>query len=440
MLLSAIRVGFISLFITFAFVFVVFAETSGAYFDAGLRAAATGDYPAALAQFKKAEQAGMATSPLQYNMAVSYYRLQRYEEARQIFQELTDVLKFEQIAYFNLGLIANKQKNQHTATSWFRRAYNSGDNRKINVLAMKALQRLGASPGRVRKADRDWLGFVSSSLSYDTNVTLTNNDLLGVTNESDISLRVSALARRWLKGKVGRGIRMSLSANIQQYSQISNVDYNQFSVGASRYDHLGSWRMRFGGGWDEIYYAGSEYERIVSAEVRGRKSLSVTYQLQLRYKLSRIQATDATFDYLDGWRQQLRVGVRRRGTTARIITYYQFELNDRKDRQGAIDPFTSYSPTRHVLRAITWWPITDTLKLKLDGRYRYSRYNDENILNGTTILRREDDQYRAIIDLHKKLAKTWHLNGTYSYTRNDSNIGRRSYDGSMFKLGVTWLY
>jgi tetratricopeptide (TPR) repeat protein len=444
MLLRCVRAGLLGVCITVASVPVVFAGTSSDYFNAGFKAAAKGDYLTALAQFKKAEQVGMGGSPLQYNMAISFYRLQRYEEARQAFQVLMDVPKFEQIAYFNLGLIANKQKDEPAAVRWFRRAYHSGgnrgDNRKIKTLATKALQRLSASPSRVQKAGRDWFGFVSSSLSYDTNVTLINNDLLGATNENDTLLNVSVLASRWLKGRVGRGTRMSLSANTQQYRQVSNVDYSQFSIGADRYDRLGAWRMRFGGSWDEIYYAGSEYERIVSAEVRGRKSLSAAHQLRLRYKLSRIQATDAAFDYLNGWRQQFRLGLRRHGSVARIVTYYQLELNDRKDRQGVIGPFTSYSPTRHTLRVTTWWPIVDTLKLKLDGRYRYSRYNDSNILTGGAIIRREDDQYRIAIGLKKILARAWRLNGSYSYTRNDSNIDRRRYDNSVFKLDVTWMY
>ena len=416
------------------------------YFNAGIQASSREDYSAALHYFEKAKQAGMDTPILKYNVAVSYYRLRQYENARRIFLALTDVRAFAQRAYFNLGLIANKQKDEPAAIRWFQRAYRSVDSKQIQALAMEALKRLNSSPRKTRRFNPDWAGFISSSLVYDSNVALVNSDLLGVTNQDDTAVDILASTGRWLKGGINNGVRMSLGASLQKYSKLSRNDYGQLSGRVMRYDHLGSWKMRIGGSWNEIYFNGNEYQRVVSADVRSRKALSKNNQLHLRYKLSRIQATDAAFDYLDGWRQQLRAGMQLRNGKNRVRYYYQLELNDRKDFKvfdeetlppGVIlDSFVSYSPMRHTLRATGWWELNSNWHARLDARYRYSLYNDSNIEARVVTERRADSQIRLSARVDRQFARHWTVNGQYSYTNNDSNIDRRSYDRSIVKIGV----
>jgi tetratricopeptide (TPR) repeat protein len=417
-----------------------YAQSAMDFFKQGIRASAKGDNNQALQMFKKAEQAGLATASLKYNMAVSYYKLQQYEQARLLFAALTDDPAFEQFAYFNLGLVANKQRDEATAIRWFRRAYRSGQSKNIRALSAEALKRLGVSPARPKQQRPGWSGFVAGSLGYDSNVTLVNNDLLGATSESDTAMDLFASAGRWLKGDMQSGVRLVLGANLQKYSTLDQNDFGGFSVRVSRYDRLGDWRLRLGGSWREIYFDGNEYERIVSAYVYGRKSLSKTNQMRLRYKLSRIQATSALYDYLDGWRQQVRLGLRQYFQSYRTRYYYELELNNRADFNGTVDPFISFSPTRHTLRATSWWKLTNQWETRLDGRYRYSHYNDDNILFGGISERREDRQLRVALRLSRKLNRQWDINTEYTHTNNDSNVDRKSYDRDVIMLGFTWLY
>ncbi len=413
------------------------------YFNAVVQASSKEDYSVALRYFKKAKQAGMDTAVLKYNMAVSYYRLREYENARRIFLELTDVSAFEQRAYFNLGLIANKQKDEAVSIRWFQRAHRSVGSKQIKALAKVALSRLGSSPRKARRFDPGWTGFISSSLTYDSNVALVNNDLLGVINQNDTVMDISASAGRWLKGGVNNGVRMSFGASLQKYNKLSRNDYSQLSARVMRYDRLGDWKMRIGGSWNEIYFGGNEYQRIVSADVRSRKKLSKSSQLHLRYKLSRIQATDAAFDYLDGWRQQVRAGIQLRDGKNRVRYYYQLELNDRTNfvikppQSSIIDSLVSYSPTRHTLRATGWWVLNSSWQVRLDARYRYGQYNDSNIVERVATERREDSQIRLSARVSRKFAQRWAMNGQYIYTNNDSNVIRRSYDRSVVTIGVT---
>lgn len=416
-------------------------------FDHGIKAAATGDYAAALQYFKKAQQAGLDTAALKYNLGVSYYKLGQYESARKFFLELTNVPTFEQLAYFNLGLIANKQKDEAAAIRWFQRAYRGLSSEKIRKLSAVALDRLGVTARNTRRSPPGWMGVVSSSLTYDSNVLLANNDLVGVTSESDTAVNVSAFAGRWLKGNMNNGVRITLGANLRKYSKLNQNDDSQLSAVVLRYDRLGDWKMRLGGGWDEIYFNGSEYQRLVSADVRGRKDLSQSNQLRLRYKLSRILATDAVFDYLDGWRQQFRVGLRQQHESVKIRYYYQLELNNRQDRYGTSLPFTSYSPTRHTLRATGWWTLNNQWNTRLDARFRYSDYNKANVrlVGGVnTNEHREDSQVRLSARISRQFEKRWDVHAQYSFTRNDSTIDSiaesRSYDRSVIDAGVSWSF
>ena len=409
-------------------------------FDRGIKASAAGDYAAALEYFKKAEQAGLETAALNYNLGVSYYKLEQYELARKFFLKLTNVPTFEQVAYFNLGLIANKQKDEAAAIKWFQRAYRNLSSEKIRRLSAVALERLGVSARNVRRSPPGWTGVVSTSLSHDSNVLLANDELAGVTHESDTAVDIEASAGRWLKGNVNNGVRMTLGAILKKYSTLTHNDDSQLSAGVLRYDRLGDWNMRLGGSWDEIYFDGRGYQRVVSADVRGQKAFSKSNQLRLRYKLSRIQATDAVFDYLDGWRQQFRVGLRQQHGSMRMRYYYQLELNNRKDREGGFDPFASYSPTRHTLRATSWWTLSNQWNARLDARFRYSRYNDDNILNSGATERREDTQTRLSARISRQFEGRWEVFAQFAATKNFSTISFNSYDRSIIEAGLSWSF
>ena len=436
-----VKTVFSGLFLSIMLMFspFVFAQSGQDYFNQGVKAAESGDYRSALVQFQKAKKAGLDNSALRYNFGVAYYRLGLYEEAKKSFIALTDVAKFKQLAYYNLGLTANKQKDKAAAIAWFQRAFRDGKSDKVTILAREALKRLGAAPKRTTKPKRKWTGLASASLSSDSNVTLVNDDLAAVTSKSDTSITLSAYGARWLTGSRDDGVRLFARGYLQNYSTETNYNYTQFGLGAAHYNRMGNWSMRYGGFWDETYLGGSQYQRILSAEVRGRNSLSKSTQLRLRYKVSQINATDPVYDYLGGLRQQIRAGIQTKNKANRFRVYYQLELNDREDFEnlaGTTYLFRSYSPTRHAIRMTGWWDITSVWKLRLDGRYRTSKYNDDFIRVGNVTESREDTQTRLSARLSKELAKNLDLQLAYTVTKNDSSIDTEDYDRDLFRIGL----
>ena len=421
----------------------VLAEPGMNYFNQGIKAAKSGDYRAALAQFQKAKNAGLDNLALQYNFGVTYYKLGKFEKAKKAISGLTGTDKYEQLAYYNLGLIANKQKDKAASIAWFQRAFRTGKSDKVKILSREALKRLGATPRSMQKAKKKWTGLLSASFASDSNVTLVNEDLAGTTSQSDTSMILSAYGANWLTGGRDGGARLFLRGYLQNYSSQTTYNYAQFGAGVARYDRLASWYTRVGGLWDETNLGGSSYQRILSAEVRGRKYLSKDSQLRLRYKFSQVDVTDPVYEYLGGTRQQVRMGMRTRMKNSRYRAYYQLELNDRDDFEnpaGTTYLFKSYSPTRHTIRVTAWWDISSIWKLRLDGRHRISQYNDDNILASSATENRKDTQTRLSARLSKQLAKNTQLEVKYTVTNNDSSIDSESYDRSLVMLGLTWKY
>jgi hypothetical protein len=118
-------------------------------------------------------------------------------------------------------------------------------------------------------------------------------------------------------------------------------------------------------------------------------------------------------------------------------------MNNRKDYEnptGVTYLFKSYSPTRHTLRVTGWWDIANVWKLRLDGRYRTSICNDDDIFVGNATERREDTQARLSARLRKELDKNLQLELDCTLTNNDSSIRSERYDRSVVSAGVTWNF
>ena len=431
-----------TIFISFSLILfaplVAIAGEADERYSRGVKAAAAGDYKNALSHFLQAQELGLDKPVLDYNLGVAYYRLGRYSEARKVFTRLLKEPKFTSIAYFNLGLIANKSGDERSATDWFLRAYQNSENKKLKALAAKALKRLGVD---VKKSTvtKKWSGFAAASVGHDSNVKLANEDLVGVFGESDSNLEIMGVGNYWLRGGREDGVRLSFSGDVQKYQTLSSYDFSQFQLGLSRFGKLAGWNMRFTGSWNESYLGGNNYQRIFGGEARGRYGLGGGKYLRLRYRLNYITATDTLYEALDGWRHQLRAGMQVRQGSHRFRGYYQLDLNDRKDRLTGTN-FTSYSPTRNALRAIAYLRLSTRWKARLDARYRYSAYNDPNLVAGVETVTRVDKQIRLGARLGYGFAKYWEVEGQYTYYDNSSNIDVNSYKRTVASLGINRFF
>ena len=75
-------------------------------YDLGVEAYKAGDNGMAVMYFESARKQGMDTVALQYNLASSYYRVGRYNDAKEMFNLLNKTEEMRDIAEYHLGLIA----------------------------------------------------------------------------------------------------------------------------------------------------------------------------------------------------------------------------------------------------------------------------------------------------------------------------------------------
>jgi tetratricopeptide (TPR) repeat protein len=428
-------------FILAFFFHSAWAQEGVQVFEQGLEAAKKKNYPEAVKFFLQAQRLGYQSPTVDYNLGVAYYKLGKFNDAKVAFLPLLKDPEFEQLAAFNLGLVANKSGNETEAIRWFQRAYDNGQNKSITTLAAEALGRLGVrieqeSAGSTRDP---WNGFASLAWVDDSNVTLANDDLTGVSSESDTALDFLGAANYWIRGDRDDGLQLTLSALFQNYTSLSQYNFSQVLAGFSRYGSIDHWRLRFTGSWSESYFDAMRFQRVLTAEARGHYPLSAQRQLRLRYRMSRIQSTDGQYNYLEGWRHQFRIGTHLNSEGRRYTSYYQLEINDRKGIDN-VNGFTSYSPTRHTLRVRSKIPVTKKWDAALDVRYRFSLYEDDhNIFTDVTKIR-QDNRYRLGATLSHEFAKQWEFELDYTYTKNNSNINAYSYTRSLVSAGVNWYF
>jgi len=404
--------------------------------QAGIAAAKAGHYQQALSHFLNAQKGGLENAALNYNLAVSYYRLGKYPQAKKRFLILAKKPDSRQLAYFNLGLVANRQNREAEAIKWFQRAYTTTGSERLQAMSREALRRLGSKP----ESAYSWFGFVSSNFLYDSNVTLANDALTGISGTADNAVQVIGSGSGWLTGNRHNGVRLSVGAYLQQYKTLGTNDFSQLNVALGQYNKWQNWYTKVYLRLEDSYFGGANYQRAASLDNRARWTLTNTQWLTVRYKVSWLQATNTRFDYLDGQRHQVRLGTLVRKKRYSVTGYYQLELNDRQDRVSPSGRFTSFTPTRHLLRSRMNINFRPRWRINLDASYRNSVYRGVNALSDGSKMRRIDQQYRATIGLNRRLSARWELGTRYSFTRNDSSINLYRYRRYQITAGLSGTF
>jgi len=136
-----------------------------------------GDYDTALRGFEQARAQGVDTAFLDFNLGVTYYRLQRLDEAQVTFERITEDPKLGGLASYNLGLVMRAQGKLALARHWFEQTARIASEPKLRALARTARRRLGeAVKVDERRSTTDstsWLFSARAGLAYDDNVFRT---------------------------------------------------------------------------------------------------------------------------------------------------------------------------------------------------------------------------------------------------------------------------
>jgi hypothetical protein len=117
-------------------------------FDKANAAFRNEDYASALAGYNEALNLGKDSARLFYNMGLAHYRLGQYSQARWAFTEAAKDDSLAALAYYHLGVLANREGDKRSAEEWFKRSRAEADSPKLRLLSAEALEEIGAPPPR----------------------------------------------------------------------------------------------------------------------------------------------------------------------------------------------------------------------------------------------------------------------------------------------------
>jgi len=412
--------------VTLSYIPPVLADSQQAFKD-GVEAFRKEQYEQAATAFERAWREGLETTALYYNLGASYYKLGRYDDALRVFEKVAQDQNMRPLAFYNMGLIAQQQADYDLARRRFQQALRETNNPTLRRQAQNALRDLDR---QTRKGKR-WSGFASASLGYDDNVILAaDTQTLTIANKDDTFLDVFAAATAAITSSVD----FDGSAYLLRYNDLSTFDLNYFNIGLSYKQPWRKWQTKLSGKISQSYLSGSGFLRESIFGVQAGRTLANQSHMRLRYRLARIDELSTTYAHLAGWRHQAQIRSTWRFGNKRLRFYYTLELNDRKDLQSP--RFTSYSPTRHILRANWRTPLFERVTGYLDVRYRNSRYNDPNVLASGAQVTRSNDRFRFIARAVRTFARKWDVSAEYNYTNDNSNIDVYSYTRNQYMLSI----
>jgi Tfp pilus assembly protein PilF len=414
------------------------------YFDQAMNAYRKGDYSLALDGFNSAIAAGMDTPAVYYNLAVCYYRTGAYSQAEQNFLSTARFPAMKAVAYYNLGLLSLKKNDPASAEAWLNKSLAASSDEKLNYLVSEALSEIEGDEGGSRRADiglvSKWSGVMFAGIGYDDNVTLDNSDLVLVSKQSATVAELFANTQGVLSGTENNGLLFKGSFYADVNNGHNEINIAELEGGLHLADRVGRWQNEYGLNLSHSTLGGDAYLDKAGIDLSTSARLSGLFRLDMRLRLRSIRSRDALYDPLEGSSQDIRVaGKWSPDKVQDFRLYYQLYNNDRNDFTTATR-FSSYSNTRHRIRAEYKFRFMPRYGLRLATEYRLSDYKGENIEAGGEVIRRRDDRIKLLLGLGYSWSRDILLGVKYEYVSNDSNIDRFDYVSNRVLASWTALY
>ncbi|MGB4246923.1 MAG: hypothetical protein WBJ75_04300 [Pseudohongiellaceae bacterium] len=407
---------------------------SAAGSSAGIEAFNRGNYEQALGLFEAAERAGDQSDALDYNIAVSLYRLGRHEGAKERFLLLVDKPEWQVLVRYNLGLVAEAQRDNALAVEYYRFSAQQQENERVSALAQQKLdaleQQSSQAPVAATSSRRNWASLVSLSGGQDSNASSLADDLLESTSSAEDTFRELLLyGHVQVTGQQGNGVRVYGLGFDRVFDTFDHLDSRVLGIGAVYEKPLGNYLFEGG-----IRATNTTLDsRDVADQWQLSAGLSRRFEfgtMNTSYAYSRFDA-GSDFAQIDGDQHMIELGWRKQLGDVNLRSRYRYETNAREDleRTGA---FASYSPDRHGLRLEARWQVTQSWSTGLIAEHIHSRYDDANRLRDTDGQIREEKrvnkQSRVTADVSYRFNQHWRAKAEYQYTDQRDNFDIYAYD------------
>jgi tetratricopeptide (TPR) repeat protein len=414
------------------------------YFDQAMNAYHRGDYSLALDGFNSAIASGMDAPAAYYNLAVCYYRTGAYAEAEKNFLITARFPAMQAVAYYNLGLVSLKQEDPASAVSWLNKSRAASDDEKLDYLVSAALAEIAGADANSHRTDGDpvpeWSGVVFAGIGYDDNVTLDNSDLVLVSRQSAAVAELFANTQGLLSGSQHDGLLFKSSFYADMNDGHNEINIAELEGGFYLANRVGRWQNEYGLNLGHSTLGGDAYLDKAGLEWSAASRLSGHFRLDTRLRLRYFRSRDVLYDPLEGNSQDIRVaGKWSPDKVQDFKLYYQLYNNDRNDFSTATR-YSSYSNTRHRIRAEYKFRFMPSCEIRFATEYRLSNYKGDNVEASGEVIRRQDDRIKLLLGLGYNWSRVIQLGVKYEYTSNDSNIARFDYVSNRVLASWTALY
>jgi tetratricopeptide (TPR) repeat protein len=389
-------------------------------FDAAASAFERGDYSGALELFERARAEGVDTPALHYNIGVSQYRTEDYAGAEATFRSIGERFpRLAPLASYNRGLALLALERTEEARAAFEDARSHGDER-LALLAAEALNRMGAASVIAGAAPR-WIGYFDFGLGHDDNVALVDELTLPATASASSAYgELLGYASREL---ASLPLRFTVSGYSVRYVDASEFDQDSLRADAAFEWTAGPWRVLAGPHLAHTTLDGDGFERALGATLRAERTISERLWFDVRFVLDDISAPSARFDFVEGQRRRLRLGMEGlTAASARMRLYYELDWQDRDD--------PSVSPERSRIAFTYARRVSETWSLDGGVSYRSSTYGD-------LLIPRDERLKEITAGARRELASGWLLTTEYRWADNDSDVARYSYRSNRIGLAFS---
>ena len=389
-------------------------------FELGVKAFKSGDNEVAVKYFESAMHQGMNTVSLHYNLASSYYKVGRYEDAKRLFKLTYQTDAMRDLAEYNLGLVALKQKEWKLAREYFTSVINSGRDEKLTNLSQQQLTLLTKGEKRTKVT-------AFANIGYDDNIVSASSE--SALNQSDSFYDVYASIDYLITGKRKDGWLVDASLYMLDYSDVDSSNLDLFNLGVKKTFDLNSWKTSLHFKLSKTLYGEEDYLSSAMMDLKGYKNLSSSDRIYLRYRYEDIASDDLIYDYLEGSRHRATLEYRSASSKNIKQLFYELELNDRGNLIGTGYTY-EYSPTRHTVRGKLTHLFNDKWHLSGDLSYRFSDFPASSTLD------REDERWKLVLAADYIFEPSLKLSTKLQYIDNTSTEDRYEYDKSMISVGL----
>jgi hypothetical protein len=400
----------------------------------GIAAFKAGNYQQALVHFQQAERSGSSSDSLDYNIAVSLYRLGRFNEAKERFRTIADKPDWQVLVRYNLGLVAEAQNDRAEAIQLFRLSVQQQVNERVAALAQQKLNSFATqNPGpalAVNATPKRWASLISLSGGTDSNASSLADDLLDSRNSAEDSFHELLLYGHYqIVGRQGDGMRIYALGFDRSFTMFEHINSRVLGVGATYEKPIGSFLFETG------LRATSTTLDTRDVATQSQFNIGVSRQfaignLKANIAVSQFDASDE-FAQIDGDQQLTELTWRKQFGSVSLRGRYRFETNSRENLTRA-NAFSSYSPDRQGLLLETRWQASKNLNFTLSAEQIDSSHDEANRLRDTDGKIREEmretTQSKWTVDASYRFNRHVRAKVEYQYTDQRDNFDIYAYD------------